>query len=127
MLKFLIADDHEIVRIGLRQILLEGFPDAHIDEATDTDSLIKKAKENNWSAVISDFAMPGGGAVVALQKIREFSPDLPVLIVSIHPEEEYANHLMRAGANGFLNKNIAYDELVAAVKHILSGKKYINN
>lgn len=127
MLKILIADDHEIVRRGLKQILLEEFPDAKIDEAGDIDTLISKAVSETWDIVISDLSMPGGGGLEALLKIRKQVPELPVLIISIYPEDLYALRVLKAGASGYLNKNAASDELVKAVKRILSGKKYVTN
>jgi DNA-binding NarL/FixJ family response regulator len=127
MLKILIADDHEIVRLGLKQILLEEFPHAKIDEAGDTDTFIRKAVGGKWDIVISDLSMPGGGGLEALRKIRKQIPELPVLIISIYPEDQYALRVIKAGASGYLNKNVASEELVKAVKRILSGKKYVTN
>jgi DNA-binding NarL/FixJ family response regulator len=124
MLRILIADDHDIVRRGIKQILLEEFSFAHIEEAIDTDSLIAKAINEKWDIVVSDLAMPGGGGLFALQVILEKMPDLPVLFFSTYPEEQYALRVIRAGAAGYLNKNIATEELAIAVKQVLSGKKY---
>jgi len=124
MLRILIADDHDIVRRGIKQILLEEFSFAHIEEAIDTDSLIAKAINEKWDIVVSDLAMPGGGGLFALRVILEKVPDLLVLFFSTYPEEQYALRVIRAGAAGYLNKNIATEELAKAVKWILSGKKY---
>ena len=126
MLRFLIADDHEIVRRGVKQILSEEFSFAVIEEAGDTQSLITKALEGEWNIVISDLAMPGGGGLEALRKIREKVPHLPVLILSIYPADQYAIRVIKAGAAGYMNKDTAPDELVKAVEQILSGKKYIS-
>ena len=124
MLRILIADDHDIVRRGIKQILLEEFSFAHIDEAIDTDSLITKAINEKWDIVVSDLAMPGGGGLFALRVILEKVPDLPVLFFSTYPEEQYALRTIKAGAAGYLNKNVAIEELPKAVRQILSGKKY---
>jgi DNA-binding NarL/FixJ family response regulator len=124
MLRILIADDHDIVRRGIKQILLEEFSFAHIEEAIDTDSLIDKAINGKWDIVVSDLAMPGGGGLFALQVILEKVPGLPVLFFSTYPEEQYALRVIKAGAAGYLNKNIATEELAKAVRQILSGKKY---
>jgi DNA-binding NarL/FixJ family response regulator len=126
MLKFLIADDHEIVRRGLKQILLEEFTFSTVEEAGDTQTLVSKALEGDWSIVISDLAMPGGGGLEALRKIKEKLPQLPVLILSIYPADQYAVRVIKAGAAGYVNKDTAPDELVKAVQHILTGKKYIS-
>jgi two-component system, NarL family, invasion response regulator UvrY len=125
MLRVLIADDHEIVRRGLKQILLEGFSFAHIEEAGDCPSLVEKAIAAQWDIVVSDLAMPGGGGLEALKQIRQLVPGLPVLILSIYPEDQYALRVMKAGAAGYLNKDAAPEELVTAVNRILSGRRYI--
>jgi two-component system invasion response regulator UvrY len=125
MLKILIADDHQIVRRGLKQILTEGFPFAEIDEAENTSTLIEKVLAHHWDIVITDLNMPGGGGVEALHVIKKHFPEMPVLILSIYPKEQYALRMIRDGAAGYLNKDAAPEELVKAVQHILSGKKFI--
>ena len=125
MVRFLIADDHTIVRRGLRQILLEGFPTAHIEEVGDAEDLVKKVIQSSWDVVISDLSMPGRSGLEALQQIRQIQPKLPVLILSIHPEEQYALRVLKAGAAGYLSKDLAPDELVNAVQRVMLGKKYI--
>src|SRR5690242_7412136 len=108
MLRILIADDHEIVRRGIKQILQEGL------------SFLEIAKAENWDIIISDISMPGGGIMSALPKIKEQKPHQPVLIITIYPEEQYAVKLFRMGAAGYLNKDAATEELLKAVKIILS-------
>ncbi len=126
MLRILIADDHEIVRRGLKQILQEGFSLVHIEEANDGPSLAEKALKDEWDIVVSDLAMPGGGGLEALRRIKEKRPGLPVLILSIYPEEQYAMNVIKSGAAGYLNKDAAPEKLVNAVQRILTGKKYIS-
>ena len=125
MLRVLIADDHEIVRRGLKQILMEGFAFIHVEEAADCPSLVEKAQAENWDIIVSDLAMPGGGGLQALKQIKESLPDLPVLILSIYPEEQYALSVMKSGAAGYLNKDAAPEKLVNAIQRILSGKKFV--
>jgi len=125
MVKILIADDHEIVRRGLKELLEDAFPSIKIKEAADTNTLIKMALAEKWDIVLSDLSMPGGGGLEALRRIREKRKDLPVLIISYHPAEYYALRVIKAGAAGFINKSTASGELVKAIKLILSGKKYI--
>ena len=86
MLKILIADDHEIVRRGLKQILLEGFAFSEITEANDCPSLVEKAVSGTWDIIVSDLAMPGGGGLEALKQVKKTNPELPVLILSIYPD-----------------------------------------
>ncbi len=126
MLRILIADDHSVVRKGLKQILIEEFPSATIEEVPDAEEMIKKVMNANWDVVISDMSMPGRSGLDALQQIKQIYPDLPVLILSIHPEEHYALRVLKAGASGYLSKGSASDELVKAVQTVLLGKKYIS-
>ena len=125
MIRILIADDHHVVRKGLKQILLEGFPTATIEEVSDAESLIKNALLKEWDVVISDLSMPGRSGLDALQQIKQSLPKIPVLILSIHPEEQYAIRVLKAGASGYLSKESAPEELVKAVQQVLLGKKYI--
>jgi DNA-binding NarL/FixJ family response regulator len=125
MIRILIADDHSVVRKGLRQILLEGFPTAQIEEVADAEEMIKKIIQAQWDVVISDLSMPGRSGLEALQQIKQINPKLPVLILSIHPEDQYALRVLKAGASGYLSKDMAPDELVIAVQRVMLGKKYI--
>ncbi len=125
MIKFLIADDHSVVRKGLRQIMIEEFPDAEIVEVGDAEEMIKKILQGTWDVVISDLSMPGRNGLEALQQIKQINNKLPVLILSIHPEEQYALRALKAGASGYLSKDMAADELVNAVRRVMLGKKYI--
>jgi DNA-binding NarL/FixJ family response regulator len=125
MIRVLIADDHTVVRRGLRQILLEGFPTAYVEEVPDAEELIKKIMQAEWDVVISDLSMPGRSGLEALQQIKQIQPKLPVLILSIHPEDQYAIRVLKAGAAGYLSKDMAPDELVNAVQRVMLGKKYI--
>ena len=127
MIRVLIADDHSVVRRGLKQILLEGFPNAYIEEVPDAEELVKKVLHNEWDVVISDLSMPGRSGLEALQQIKQVQPKLPVLILSIHPEDQYAIRVLKSGAAGYLSKDSAPDELVTAVQRVLLGKKYITD
>ena len=126
MLRILIADDHTVVRKGLRQILLDEFPGAEIGEVADGGELVKKVMSDRWDVVVTDLSMPGRSGLEALQQIKLTHPDLPVLVLSIHPEEQYALRVLKAGAAGYLSKDTAPDELVKAVQKVLLGKKYIS-
>ena len=125
MLRILIADDHTVVRKGLRQILLEEFLAAHIVEVSDADELFKCVLKDEWDVVITDISMPGRSGLEVVQQIREHYPKLPILVLSVHPEDQYAIRVIRAGASGYLNKDSASEELVKAVHRVLLGKKYI--
>lgn len=125
MIRILIADDHHIVRRGLKQVLQEGFPGAVIEEVADAESLVKMAITKKWDVVITDVSMPGRSGLDALHQIRESCPGLPVLVLSVHSEDTYALRVLKAGASGYINKATALEELVKAVNQVLLGKKYI--
>jgi len=126
MVQILIADDHSVVRKGLTQILLDEFTNAHIEEVENAEELIRKAANRTWDVIISDLSMPGRSGLDALHQLKLSHPRIPVLIMSIHPEEHYALRALRAGAAGYLSKDTAPDELVKAVHMVLLGKKYIS-
>src|SRR5580704_11703213 len=125
MRRFLIADDHDVVRRGLRQILIDAFPSAIVKEVTNAEDLLIKVNLEEWDVVISDISMPGRSGLEILQEIRLGHPNLPVLILSVHSEDHYAIRVLKTGATGYLNKESAAEELVRAINHLLLGKKYI--
>jgi DNA-binding NarL/FixJ family response regulator len=125
MLRVLIADDHAIVRKGLKQLLLEEYPFAIIEEVEDAESLVAKVTTCEWEVVVCDLSMPGRSGLEALEQIKESCPDLPVLIMSIYPEEQYALRVLKAGASGYLNKGSIHKELVPAIQTVKLGKKFI--
>src|ERR1700744_333485 len=125
MRRFLIADDHSVVRKGLKQIIFEAFPSALIEEVTNAEDLLKRVTRETWDVVISDISMPGRSGLEVLQQVRLDHPKLPFLILSVHSEDQYAIRVLKAGASGFLNKESAPEELVKAIHQLLLGKKYI--
>src|SRR5215210_6064562 len=125
-MRILIADDHAVIRRGLKQILLDEYPAAEIEEVGDAEAAIKKSIMGNWDVIISDLSMPGRSGLDLVQHIKQNFPRLPVLILSIHPEEQYAIRALKAGAAGYLNKEAAPEELVMAVQRVLQGRKYIS-
>jgi len=127
MIRILIADDHAVVRKGLKQILLDDFPSCEIEEVSNTEDLILKVMKSHFDVVISDLSMPGRSGMEALQHIKQHYPKLPVLILSMHAEEHYALRVLKAGASGYLGKDSASTELVKAVNRVLMGKKYITS
>ena len=125
MKKILLADDHSIIRLGLIQILKDEYPFVEVKEVGDGETLINEVMNHHWDLVISDLDMPGTSGLEALEKIRLIKPSLPVLILSIYPEELYAIRVLKAGAVGYMNKNAAPYDLIKALQRIFSGKKYI--
>ena len=125
MMRILIADDHAIVRKGLKQLLLEEYPSAKIEEVNDAESLINKIMQEEWNVVICDLSMPGRSGLDALRQIRQTAPSLPVLIMSMHPEDQYALRVLKAGASGYLTKDSIHEELITAIHTVMRGKKFI--
>lgn len=125
MIRILIADDHPVVRRGLKQILLEKYPTANIGETGDAEQLISKVMNQEWDLVICDMNMPGRSGLDALQQIKELSPKLPVLIMSMYPEDQYALRVLKAGASGYLGKESMDDDLIKAIETVRLGKKFI--
>jgi DNA-binding NarL/FixJ family response regulator len=124
-MNFLIADDHAIVRKGLVQLLREEFPSAHITEVNNGVEVYEKVREKVWDVILLDISMPGRNGVEILKQLQADGIKAPVLMLSMHSEDQYAVRVLKAGAMGFLNKETATDELVAAVRKILMGRKYI--
>jgi two-component system invasion response regulator UvrY len=120
MLRILIADDHEIMREGIKELLSTEFSVVHIEEADDTDSLIALACNQPWDVIISDIKMPGGGVFTALPKIKLAYPDVPIIVISSNSAEEYEEKVLKAGALRFISKSVLVDELTDAVKRILN-------
>ncbi|HEV7780505.1 MAG TPA: response regulator transcription factor [Chitinophagaceae bacterium] len=127
MLKVLIADDHEFIRQGIKLILREEYPLAHFEEAEDADSLISKASAGNWDIILSDISMPGGGGIHALEELSRQELRIPVLIVSMFPEEQYALRVRKAGAVGYITKDTVNENLVNAVQAVLAGQDYFSD
>lgn len=125
-MRVLIADDHEIVRKGLKQILIEHYGDIVIQEVSDGTQLVEKAKEADWDIIISDISMPNMNGLEALKLIKESKPSSRVLMLSIHSEDQYALRAFKAGAHGYMTKDFAQQELVEAVEKVLHGKKFIS-
>jgi DNA-binding NarL/FixJ family response regulator len=125
MSKVLIADDHTLVRKGLRQILLESGAVKVADEAKDGKETIAKVSANPYDVVLLDISFPGRSGIEVLKQVKSLRPKLPVLILSMHPEEQYAVRALRAGAAGYLTKESAPDELIEAIRKVAKGGKYI--
>jgi len=126
MLRVLIADDHEIVRKGLGKVLQETLQPIKIDEAGNGQEALTKVMRNEYDLVVLDLKMPGKSGLDVLKEIKEHRPKLPVLILSMHPEEQFAIRAIRAGASGYLTKECAGDELVLAIRKALKGERYIS-
>ena len=126
MLKILIADDHPIVRKGLKQILSDEPDIEYVGEARNDSEVLNLMHAGEWDAVVLDITMPGRGGLEVLTDLRRLSPRIPVLVLSIHPEDQYAVRALKEGASGYMNKETAPEELVRAIRKIIKGGKYVS-
>ncbi|RTL58970.1 MAG: response regulator transcription factor [Sphingobacteriales bacterium] len=125
MIHILIADDHAVVRRGLKQIIMEEYPSAVVGEVGDAESLVAELVKTSWDIVICDINMPGRSGLEALKQIKEINPLIPVLMMSMYSEEQYAVRVLKGGASGYLTKDNVHDELIKAIQAIKLGRKYI--
>jgi len=125
-MRILIADDHPIVRRGLRQILIDAQDISVVGEADTEAAVLAQLREQEWDVLVLDLAMPGRGGLDVLKQVRAERPHLPVLILSMHPEEQYAVRALRAGADGYLTKEGAPEKLLEAIRKVASGGKYVS-
>ncbi len=115
----LIADDHASVRRGLREIVADAFSGAHFSEAANGDEVLKQLASSQFGVLLLDINMPGRSGLEVLQDVKHIYPLLPVIMVSVQPENQYASRCLRAGASAYVNKNSASEELVPAIRTIL--------
>jgi len=125
MIRILIADDHPFVRRGVKQVLTDEFPGVVIGEASTAPEVLELAEKHPWNLVVLDLTMPGRDGLDALHELKSRCPDTPVLVLSMHPEDQFAVRVLRAGAAGYLTKESIPEELVQAVRKIMTDGKYI--
>lgn len=126
MLNILIADDHSIFRRGLKDLLSDGLGAVTIGECSNAFDLLQLLKQKKWDVVILDIGMPGTTGTDALIQVKRHRPSLPVIMLSMHPEDQYAVRMFKAGANAYLTKASAPEELVVAIKKVLDGGNYVS-
>lgn len=124
-MKILIADDHAIVRKGLKQLMVDEFPGADIIEVSNGNEALATINSQIWDIILLDISMPGRNGIETLKQMRKQGIKAPILMLSIHSETQYAIRALKAGASGFLNKENSTEELLIAVHRTLSGRKYI--
>jgi DNA-binding NarL/FixJ family response regulator len=125
-MRILLADDHALLRQGLKQILSEEFPEAEFAEAGTTQQTIDCLLKQSCDVVVLDVFMPGRSGLDVLETVRQMSQRPPVLVLSSAPEEQLAVRVLRAGASGYLNKQAAPEHLVQAVRKVMQGGKYVS-
>jgi DNA-binding NarL/FixJ family response regulator len=125
-MRILIADDHPLVRQGLKQLLAAEPDMTVVGEAKNADETLELARSLEWDVLILDYSMPGGNGLVVLKEIKRSYPRRPVLVLSMHPEDSIAISVLRAGAAGYINKECASEELTVAIRKAVSGGKYVS-
>ena len=126
MIQILIVDDHAILRRGLKEILEREFRDVSIGGAGTAEQALTQLDSEKWDLVILDITMPGRSGVDVLRHLKALRPKLPVLVLSMHPEDQYGKRVLKAGASGYMNKESAPEELIKAVRKLLSGGRYVS-
>lgn len=125
MIKILVADDHAIVRHGVREVLSRAGDIRVADEASDGPETVEKIRSNRYDVVLMDLVLPGLSGLDVVKQLRSEGRNVPVLFLSALPEEQYAVRLLRAGADGYLSKECAVDELTSAIRTVAAGKRYV--
>jgi two-component system invasion response regulator UvrY len=125
--RILIVDDHSIIRQGLRQLLAEEFTNATFGEANNGNEALDQIWKQPWDVVLLDITMPGKGGLDVLKQMVSAHPNMAVLVLSMHPEDQYAVRVLKTGAAGYITKNTASEEVVGAVKKVLAGGRYVSS
>ncbi len=126
MIRVLVADDHTIVREGLKQILAMHDDITVAGEAANGNDVLKMVREKTWDVLVTDMSMPGRSGIELIKLVKEACPKLPVLVLSMYGEDQYAVRVIRAGASGYLNKESASDQLVGAIRKVASGGVHVS-
>jgi DNA-binding NarL/FixJ family response regulator len=125
-MKVLIADDHAVVRRGLIQLLADEYPTLSAGEARDAGEVLKLACEQDWDIIVLDISMPGRSGLEVLKELRQQRPKVPVLILTSHPEEQYAVRVLKAGAAGYMTKESAPEHLIEGIRKVTGGGRYVS-
>lgn len=125
-MRILIADDHEVVRRGLKETLNEAFSRVSFGEANNAQETLTSVARQDWDVVILDISMPGKSGLDILDDLHRIRPRLPILLLSMHPERQYARRALKSGAAGYLTKDSVADELKEAVRRIQAGGRYVS-
>ena len=125
-LKILIADDHSVVRMGVKHIVLGAFPNAEVGEAANGQEVLEAVRTSAWDVLILDIGMPVRSGLEIMSELRHIAPQLRILMLTIHAEEQFALRLLKSGVAGYLTKERAPEELVQAIRKVMSGGKYVS-
>jgi len=125
MTRILLVDDHPIVRQGIRQVLSSAFEKSEVGEAANAEQGLNEVRETDWDVMVLDISLPGESGLDLLKDLKREKPHLPILVLSIHPPEQFARRAINAGALGYLTKDSAPTELVKAVSEVIAGRLYV--
>ncbi len=125
-MKVLIADDHAVVRRGLIQLLADEYPTLSVGEAREAGEVLQLAREQDWDIIVLDISMPGRSGLEVLKELRKQRPRVPVLILTSHPEEQYAVRVLKAGAGGYMTKESAPEHLIEGIRKVTGGGRYVS-
>jgi DNA-binding NarL/FixJ family response regulator len=126
VIRVLIADDHAILRRGLREILMRELEGVVCGEAENAQQVLAQVQSQNWDLAIVDITMPGRSGLDVLRDLQRLQPRLPVLVLSMHSEDQYGKRVLKAGASGYMNKESAPEELIKAIRKVLAGGRYVS-
>src|SRR5215471_672412 len=125
-MKILLTDDHAVVRQGLKLILADRFKRAEFGEARNAQEAIARAAKEKWDVAVLDVTMPGRSGLEVLKEMKRLRPNMPVLVLSMHPEDQFAVRILKSGAAGYLTKESAGEELVGAIRKVVNGGRYVS-
>jgi DNA-binding NarL/FixJ family response regulator len=126
-LKILVVDDHAIVRDGLKQAVADKFPQATCADARNGREALEQLGQSQWDVMLLDITMPGQSGLDVLKQVKVLQPDLKVLVLTMHPEDQYAVRVLKAGAAGYITKESASEELIKAICKVLDGGRYVSH
>jgi DNA-binding NarL/FixJ family response regulator len=126
MIRILLVDDHPVARQGIRTVLTDRVKDAVVGEAADAPSALKQVHAGEWDLVITDISLPGMSGLELIKEVRRFKPELPTLVLSVHPASQFAHRALSAGAIGYLTKDSEFEEFVTAIEHARRGRRYVS-
>ncbi len=126
MIRILIADDHAIVRRGVKEILEREMEDVACGQADNGAEVLRQVQSHYWDLILLDITMPGRSGLEVLGDLKRIRPELPVLVLTMHPEDQYGKRMLKAGASGYMNKESAPEELIKAIRKVVSGGRYVS-
>lgn len=126
MIRILLVDDHPVARHGIRSVLTDRVKDAVVGEAADAAGALKQVQAGEWDLMIADISLPGMSGLDLVKEVRRLRPDLPTLVLSMHPASQFARRAISAGASGYLTKGSEIDEFVTAIEQIRRGRRHVS-